>query len=69
MATPASSMSPLVSEPLRLSVSECPRVIGSLITRPDAAELIDGVGAINALHYHVHYTDCWVSSAGMLQHT
>jgi dTDP-4-dehydrorhamnose 3,5-epimerase len=26
-------------------------------------------GAIKAFHYHVHQTDCWVPSAGMLQVT
>jgi dTDP-4-dehydrorhamnose 3,5-epimerase len=110
MATPTSPTSPLVSEPLRLSVPASTRGIGTLITRPDAAELIDGVivapqavwpddrgyffevgrigqgliaafppattqisatmtypGAIKAFHYHVHQTDCWVPSAGMLQ--
>ena len=110
MATPTSSMSPLVSEPLRLSVPDCARGIGTLITTPDDEALIDGIviapqvvwpddrgyffevgrigqgliagfpsattqiaatftypGAVKAFHYHVHHTDCWVPSAGMLQ--
>jgi dTDP-4-dehydrorhamnose 3,5-epimerase len=110
MAPSTSSVSPLVSEPLRLSVPHCAEGIGTLITSPDAADLIDGIviapqviwpddrgyffevgrigqgpiaafapettqiaatltypGAIKAFHYHVHQTDCWVPSGGMLQ--
>jgi dTDP-4-dehydrorhamnose 3,5-epimerase len=95
---------------MRLSVPDCARGIGTLITSPSADALIDGIviepqviwpddrgyffevgrigqgpiarfspettqiaatftypGAIKAFHYHVHQTDCWVPSAGMLQ--
>jgi dTDP-4-dehydrorhamnose 3,5-epimerase len=110
MATPSSPTSPLVSEPIRLSIPSCPSGIGTLITSPAGDGLIDGIrieplvvwpddrgyffevgrigrgliagfspdttqiaatftypGAIKAFHYHVHQTDCWVPSAGMLQ--
>lgn len=99
-----------MSEPIRLAVPVSVPGIGTVITSPTAAGLIDGVilepqavwpddrgyflevgrighgligrfpvesiqisatftypGAIKAFHYHVHQTDCWVPSAGMLQ--
>ena len=110
MAASSSPISLPVSEPIRLAVPHCAPGIGTIITTPAGAGLIDGVrlapqaiwpddrgyffevgrigqgviadfppsstqisatftypGAIKAFHYHLHQTDCWIPSAGMLQ--
>jgi dTDP-4-dehydrorhamnose 3,5-epimerase len=43
MATPSSPTSPLVSDPIRLSIPDCQPGIGKLITSPRGDGVIDGV--------------------------